>query len=200
MFIKKSDVRHAVCNAIYNSDCRVAVSTVDAVMQSVGAESKYKYKDNAAYEISKSKLFNALAHNNSVDPGNVGIYALLNNLQFAENLLKQSVWAGAAKPIPVVRDGNGKNVKRYTWLDWIAKLNEELDEVKYAVSQYEDRFGDADYDEEDGARYVAEELQDLITVCTSMQKQFLGFDNIERDKICAEVNEKNEKRGYFSKG
>ena len=45
MFIKESDVRHAVCNAIYNSDCNVAVSTVDAVMQSVEAEPKYECRE-----------------------------------------------------------------------------------------------------------------------------------------------------------
>ena len=150
------------------------------------------YKSNEAYNEDKVKAINVLT--STTDAGG----------KFFINLLRQSRWTGdeteLVRPLPVVRDGNGKNVKRYTWLDWIAKLNEELDEVKYAVSQYEDRFGDSDYDEEEGARYVAGELQDLITVCTSMQKQYLGFNDIERDKICAEVNEKNERRGYFSKG
>ena len=103
-------------------------------------------------------------------------------------------------PRPVVRDGNGKLAKDYTWLDWISKLNEELDEVKYAVYELEDKFGDYNFDEDEGLHNVAMELQDLITVCTSMQQNYLGLDEDERNKICAEVNEKNAKRGYLNEG
>ena len=102
-------------------------------------------------------------------------------------------------PRPVVRDGTGKLVEKYTWLDWIAKLNEELDEVKYAVSEFEDKCGDYTFDEDEGLHTIAEELQDLITVATSMQESYLGYNETIRQNICKEVNEKNEKRGYFNK-
>lgn len=53
-----------------------------------------KYKDGESYEKDKAKLFDAVAHNKSFDPGNVGIYGLINNFQVAMNLLRQSRWAG----------------------------------------------------------------------------------------------------------
>ena len=94
------------------------------------------------------------------------------------------------KPIPVVRDGSGKLISDYSMKDWFQKLNEELDEVKEAVIR--DNNGHSNtYDKND----IAHELQDLITVATSMQ-EWLGFDEKARDKICAEVNQKNHKRGY----
>lgn len=102
-------------------------------------------------------------------------------------------------PRPVVRDGDGKLATEYTWLDWIGKLNEELDEVKYAVYELENGLFDSTFDEDNGLNNVAMELQDLITVCTSMQQNYLGLDETARNKICAKVNAKNEKRGYFNK-
>ena len=87
------------------------------------------------------------------------------------------------KPIPVVNDKNGKLIRDYTRDDWFAKLNEELDEVKEATIC-------------SVKKHLAEELQDLITVTTSWQESF-GFDEKAREKICAAVNDKNQKRGYY---
>ena len=53
-----------------------------------------KYSNNEDYEKDKAKLFDAVAHNESFEPGNVGIYGLINNFQVAMNLLRQSMWAG----------------------------------------------------------------------------------------------------------
>ena len=92
------------------------------------------------------------------------------------------------RPIPVVKDGNGKLIKHYTPKDWFQKLNEELDEVKIAVVNRADNLG--------SAAEIAEELQDLITVCTSMQ-EWLGFNDVQRGFLAKEINEKNCKRGYF---
>lgn len=86
------------------------------------------------------------------------------------------------KPILVVRDKNGKLIRDYTRDDWFAKLNEELDEVKEAAICFD-------------SVHLAEELQDLITVAISWQSA-LGFGEKAREEICAEVNEKNRKRGY----
>ena len=65
----------------------------------------------------------------------------------------------------------------------IAKINEEVAEVIRAAY-----LGDG-YE-------LALELQDVITVCTSWQAA-LGFDFGARQKVCAEVNEKNRRRGYL---
>ena len=66
---------------------------------------------------------------------------------------------------------------------WISKINEEVAEVIRAAY-----LGDG-YE-------LALELQDVITVCTSWQAA-LGFDFGGRQKVCAEVNEKNRRRGYL---
>ena len=66
---------------------------------------------------------------------------------------------------------------------WIAKINEEVAEVIRAAY-----LGDG-YE-------LALELQDVITVCTSWQAA-LGLNFAGRQKICAEVNEKNRRRGYL---
>lgn len=153
-----------------------------------------EYKDNEAYEKDRATVLSFAENFASPVPFSVV-------RKTVAELLKQSKWVGNTediRPLPVVRDGDRKPVEKYTWLEWIAKLNEELDEVKYAVSQFEDRIGDSDFDEEDGEHFVAEELQDLITVATSMMNNYLGYNEIARDKICTEVNEKNRKRGYFS--
>ena len=162
-----------------------------------------------------------------------------------------------ANSIPVVRDGKGKLISSYKIRDWFDKLNEELNEVKVAVWDSENYACNGDYDEDNGICYVAEELQDLKTVCnsmltwlnyeenvitnikldyglnsnkwinaldlyldevktsdfskgekllklmyvcTAMQMRYCGLDKSEIDKICAKVNEKNEKRHYFDKG
>lgn len=112
------------------------------------------------------------------------------------NLLKQSKWSGSGDddnstpvlPIPVKKDGNGKLTKDYDVRDWFAKLNEELDEVKSAATAFD--LYDSTVED------VAEELQDLITVCTSYL-DYLGFNVQKRIELTKQINDKNRQRGYF---
>ena len=43
---------------------------------------------------------------------------------------------------------------------------------------------------------IAEELTDVITVCVSWLDT-LGYDETARERLQAQVNEKNKARGYF---
>ena len=148
-----------------------------------------KYDSNEQYERDKAALIHIA--------NGTHIINFIENADVIANLLKQSKWIGnvddvvdnsaSVKPIPVKKDGNGLAIKDYEVKDWFAKLNEELDEVKSA----------AFFDLYDSTREdIAEELQDLITICTSYL-DFLGFDEAARVKLCQQVNDKNRKRGYF---
>lgn len=83
-------------------------------------------------------------------------------------------------PRPVKRDGKGKLVEDYTHREWFAKIMEEVVEASV----------------EDNLQARAEELIDVITVCTSYL-QTLGFDEGARSELYRRVNEKNRQRGYF---
>ena len=91
-------------------------------------------------------------------------------------------------PRPVVRDGNGKLATDYSPRDWYLKLQEEIFEVMENVTDAETGLSDK--------KSIAEELADVITVCISWLEA-LGFDEKKRSEFFAQVNEKNEKRGYF---
>ena len=96
-------------------------------------------------------------------------------------------------PRPVKNDGSFP-VRIYDTSEWFAKLNEELDEVKYnaaAADEAEISFLADAYRED-----LAEELADLMTCCVSWL-DVLGYDEEKRSKLFTEVNEKNERRGYF---
>jgi hypothetical protein len=43
---------------------------------------------------------------------------------------------------------------------------------------------------------MAEEITDIITVCTSWLEA-VGYDANERRRLCKEVNIKNQRRGYL---
>ena len=85
-------------------------------------------------------------------------------------------------PEPCIRDSK-MEYEADDGRQWIAKINEEVTEVIHAAC-----LGDG-YE-------LALELQDVITVCTSWQAA-LGFDFGARQKVCAEVNDKNRCRGYL---
>lgn len=80
-------------------------------------------------------------------------------------------------------------------LAWVAKLNEESNEaIREALkvsrlAEVDGNFHDAEVD-------LAEELTDVITVCTSWLHA-LGYDEYLRGEVQRRVNEKNKKRGYF---
>ena len=80
-------------------------------------------------------------------------------------------------------------------LAWVAKLNEKTNEaIREAVkvsrlAEVDENFHDAEVD-------LAEELTDVITVCTSWLHA-LGYDEYLRGEVQKRINEKNKARGYF---
>ena len=83
-------------------------------------------------------------------------------------------------PMPVKNDGKIP-VRRYTEIMWEMKIGEEVEEIEEA-----DRLEDK-----------AEEIADVITVCTSWLEA-LGFDADARKKLFRKVNQKNHERGYLN--
>ena len=98
-------------------------------------------------------------------------------------------------PRPVKNDGSFP-VKLYTTSEWFAKLNEELDEAKYNAAVADEIKCSFLAEAEEYRANLAEELADLMTCCVSWL-DVLGYDEEKRSKLFAEVNEKNEQRGYF---
>ena len=84
------------------------------------------------------------------------------------------------EPMPVVFDGK-RDVKNYSRLDWFAKI---LEEVHEAMTAPDDK--------------LAEELTDIITVCTSFLES-LGYDRDIRANMFLNVNDKNARRGYLER-
>lgn len=82
-------------------------------------------------------------------------------------------------PMPVRNDGKVKTTD-YTDRDWCLKVKEELAEALAAGSPEEQ----------------AQEITDIITVCTSWLEA-CGYDLNDRRRLCKEVNIKNQSRGYF---
>ena len=102
-------------------------------------------------------------------------------------------------PKPVVRDGNGKLAKDYTSRDWYLKLQEEIFEVIDNVqifNQFCVEYGENNKSSINAKNMTAEEIADIITVCISWL-EVLGYDEKARSELFAQVNAKNEKRGYF---
>jgi NTP pyrophosphatase (non-canonical NTP hydrolase) len=103
------------------------------------------------------------------------------------------------RPIPVVRDRQGRLAKDLTLKDWFQKLNEEVDEVKIVAnamysaldvvpSRYEDVI--LEHEKED----IAEEICDVIKVLYSMANQ-MGIDGDDLDEAMHKCNEKTRRRG-----
>lgn len=101
-------------------------------------------------------------------------------------------------PKPVVRDGKRKFTKNYSYRDWFLKLQEEIFEAFEAGRE------DVVFDinnlcpivRRENVDKLAEELTDIITVCTSFLEA-LGIDQKARAEIQRRVNQKNAARGYF---
>ena len=78
-------------------------------------------------------------------------------------------------------------------VDWAAKLNKVVYEVIRGVAYIERVTDEAD---DDDVEHLAEELTDIITVCTSWLHA-LGYDEKARGELQKRVNEKNRERGDF---
>ena len=82
---------------------------------------------------------------------------------------------------------------------WIAKLMEETAEAVHVAAEWAemDDGETMEFDEVIASpEELAEELTDVITVCTSWLNA-LGYDEEARGKLQERVNEKNRRRGYF---
>ena len=123
-----------------------------------------------------------------VQENSVELQKMIENLNADENIL----------PRPVIRDGNGKLIKDQTPREFYLKLQEEIFEVMEQNFWFKSILADEGYSA--GAncqkKFVAEEIADVITVCTSWL-EVLGYDEKKRSELFAKVNEKNEERGYF---
>ena len=95
----------------------------------------------------------------------------------------------ATQPQPCTRFWNAGTV------EWIAKLSEETNEVVQAALKVR-RLAEVDGNFHDAEVNLAEELTDVITVCTSWLHA-LGYDKYLRGEVQKRVNEKNKARGYF---
>lgn len=78
-------------------------------------------------------------------------------------------------------------------VDWAAKLNKEVYEVIRGAAYIERLADEAD---DDDVERLAEELTNVITVCTSWLDA-LGYDEEKRGELHRRVNEKNRERGYL---
>lgn len=103
------------------------------------------------------------------------------------------------RPIPIVRDRQGRLAKDLTLKEWFQKLNEEVDEVKIvanaiysALDVVPGRYEDVifDYQKED----IAEEVCDVIKVLYSMTAQ-MGIDGDDLDEAMHKCNAKTRQRG-----
>ena len=91
-----------------------------------------------------------------------------------------------------------------TQIEWIAKLDEETDEViqdTMIISQLEQTNNKAPCEAmnevlQDARKRRALELTDVITVCVSWLDAD-GWDEEARGELQREVNEKNKERGCF---
>lgn len=93
-----------------------------------------------------------------------------------------------AFPVPVKRDSKREYTGSTPSKEWFLRIQ---DEIMEAVIEAEWCKGVGDNRER-----LAEELQDVIHVCTSYQEA-LGYDFNKRQELCKKVNEKNKARGYF---
>lgn len=102
------------------------------------------------------------------------------------------------RPIPIVKDRQGRLAKDATLKDWFCKLNEEADELKYNIMEaygLEDVPGsDADYLNAGQKKLIVGELCDVIEVLYSMANQ-MGIDGDMIQQGIHDTNEKLKGRG-----
>ena len=123
---------------------------------------------------------------------------IMRQILALEKELKQ-IKSRTERPIPVVRDRQGRLAKDLTLKEWFAKLDEEVNEVKIAANAIYSaldvvpgRYEYAIFDSEKES--IAEEMCDVIKVLYSMANQ-MGIDGDFIDKAMHECNEKTRRRG-----
>jgi len=122
---------------------------------------------------------------------------IFGELRVLVDAYEKAKQARVFRPVPVVRDGNGKLTAEYTLKDWLQKINEELDEFKYEV------WGACVNNELPNESIppnfrilIAEKACDVITVIYGLCDNF-GLDGDYMADTMRHVVEKNRKRGYL---
>jgi NTP pyrophosphatase (non-canonical NTP hydrolase) len=104
----------------------------------------------------------------------------------------------AERPIPIVTDRRKGAANELELKDWLQKLNEEVDELKYNVMEaysLEDvPGGDTYYLNTGQRRNIVEELCDVIEVLYSMANQ-MGIDGDMIQQGIHKTNKKLRERG-----
>ena len=101
------------------------------------------------------------------------------------------------RPLPCIRDEHGE-IREQTVKALLAKIDEELNELKEAVFRSEEYDNDLNefshFIHEFEKKPIAEEAADTISAITTMLEA-LGIDAEMRDNAQRRVNAKNEERG-----
>lgn len=104
----------------------------------------------------------------------------------------------AERPIPIVRDRQGRLVKDLTLKDWFCKLNEELDELKNELLGvyvlYNGHCSEANLPSYEERKRIVGELCDVIEVLYSMANQ-MGIDGDMIQQGIHDTNKKLKGRG-----
>lgn len=101
-----------------------------------------------------------------------------------------------SRPLPCIRDEHGE-IKEQTVKSLLAKINEELDELKNEINGWGWDLATFARTEKNDAKWknsIAEEAADTITAITTMLEA-LGIDANIRDEAQRRVNSKNRERG-----
>jgi hypothetical protein len=102
------------------------------------------------------------------------------------------------RPIPIVRDRQGRLAKDLTLKDWFCKLNEELDELKNELLGvyvlYNGHCSEANRPSYEERKRIVGELCDVIEVLYSMANQ-MGIDGDMIQQGIHKTNKKLRERG-----
>jgi hypothetical protein len=102
------------------------------------------------------------------------------------------------RPIPIVRDRQGRLVKDLTLKEWLAKLDEEVTELKAELlGSYvlEDKLMNGNLDH--SRRWnIGSEMADIVELLHNMGNQ-MQMDNVFWDGLTFETNEKMRERGLI---
>jgi NTP pyrophosphatase (non-canonical NTP hydrolase) len=110
-----------------------------------------------------------------------------------EKELKQ-IKSRTERPIPVVRDRQGRLAKDLTLKEWFAKIDEEVNEVKEAALRVYVSLSDTPHPLDIDRPIIAEEICDVIKVLYSMANQ-MGIDGDDLDEAMHKCNAKTRQRG-----
>ena len=105
-------------------------------------------------------------------------------------------------PVPVRRDNRKFPVAGYSFDEWFLKIAEEVFEAHAEAKEtrtYSQKNDGTIIVKRKSLDRLAEELTDVITVCTSFLNA-IGFDQDARAYLQRKVNQKNLMRGYMEPG